>query len=276
MRKTTIGLLSCCLLLSGCASYLFGSGGGSRHGTSSSLVDFLYPDGQQPPDIDNRRPDLALPLRVGIAFVPGNGHYNLSEREQTLLLTRVADAFRERPFVSAIEVIPESYLRSARGVHGMQQVAAMFDVDVMALVSHDQLTLSAERDSAILYWTVVGALVVKGNVNDVQTMIDTAVFDVDSARLLFRAPGTHRQSANTTLMDQARDVRALQQDSFVQATDDMIFNLDQSLAGFREQVKAGERADVSWKPGYGGGAGAGTLLLLLIAAGRRRATRPAQ
>jgi hypothetical protein len=29
----------------------------------------------------------------------------------------------------------------------------MHDVDVMALVSYDQLSISGERDSAILYWT---------------------------------------------------------------------------------------------------------------------------
>ncbi|MGB5246794.1 MAG: rhombotarget lipoprotein, partial [Woeseia sp.] len=193
-------------VLSGCASLWGGAADPVRRGSSSSLVDFLYPDGAKPEGLPDRLPYLELPVRVGIAFVPGNSQTALPANEQQILLERVAASFRDRPYVSHIEVIPESDLRSARGMQGMQQVAGLFDVDIMALVSYDQLALAGERDSAILYWTVVGALVVKGNVNEVQTMIDTAVFDVASTKLLFRAPGTHRNSENATFMDADRDM----------------------------------------------------------------------
>lgn len=273
MQKLKIALLlAAATLLSGCASWWLGGSGGMRTGNSSSLVDFLYPDGQQPAALPDRLPYLALPLRVGIAFVPGSDHnVALPASEQQLLLQRVADAFRDRPFVSDIEVIPQSYLRTARGLQGMQQVARLHNVDVMALVSYDQLALAGERDSAILYWTVVGALMVKGNVNEVQTMIDTAVFDVGTTRLLFRAPGVHRQSDNSTYMDAERDMRSLQQQSFSVATDDMILNLNHELEQFREQVRRGERAEVEWKEGHGGGSvGLAAMLVLCLAALRRR------
>ncbi|MEQ1704159.1 MAG: Ig-like domain repeat protein, partial [Ilumatobacteraceae bacterium] len=51
-----------------------------------------------------------------------------------------------------------------------------YGLDVIALVSYDQVAHSAETTSSFLYWTIVGAYVVKGNKNDVQTFVDTAVF----------------------------------------------------------------------------------------------------
>ncbi len=61
-----------CFLAAGCASLWqeMGSAGGARQGVSSSLVDYLYPGGEQPPQFDGSVPELKLPLRVGLAFVP--------------------------------------------------------------------------------------------------------------------------------------------------------------------------------------------------------------
>ena len=161
-------------LLSGCASFWMGPGyEKTREGASSSLVDFLYPEGEIPPAVDSNLPYLSLPIRVGIAFVPTPGREDISAAEKLELTEHVADAFRDRDYVQSIETIPDAYMKSARGVNGLKQVAALYGVDIMALVSYDQMSFSGERDSALLYWTIVGALVVKGNTNEVQTMIDT-------------------------------------------------------------------------------------------------------
>jgi hypothetical protein len=53
--------------LTACAG-LFGSS--KREGVSSSLVDYLYPDGEEPPGRAVNVPNLELPLKVGLAFVP--------------------------------------------------------------------------------------------------------------------------------------------------------------------------------------------------------------
>jgi len=266
-------------LLSGCASFWLGPGyEKTREGASSSLVDYLYPEGEIPPVVDANLPYLSLPVRVGIAFIPSRNSEDISAAEKQELMEHVADAFRDRDYVESIEAIPETYMRSAKGIQGMKQVAALYGVDIMALVSYDQISFSAERDSALLYWTIVGALIVKGNTNEVQTMIDTAVFDVATTKLLFRAPGTHNEQRNVTLLESGRDLRKLRSAGFVAAADDMIVNLDQELEGFREAIEAGERAQVVWRPGTGGG-GSLTLpqivLLLLVAltgkASRRRA-----
>ena len=262
--------------LTGCSSFwMAGNYEKTREGASSSLVDFLYPKGEIPPELPSHMPYLTLPLRVGIAFVPSNSQSDITAIEKQELLEQVATSFRDRPYVESIEAIPDTYMRSARGITGMQQVANMYDVDVMALVSYDQISFSAERDSAILYWTVVGAMVVKGNSNEVQTMVDTAVFDVSTAKLLFRAPGAHSDQANATLMDTGKELRKLRSAGFVAATDDMIVNLDQELTGFKEDVQAGEVAQVEWREGSGGGGSVGLSLLvaLLIAVGRAASRR---
>ena len=271
MSRMVIALVCLSFGLTGCSTLL--SGGNNlqvRQGSSSSLVDFLYPDGEVPPAPSEALPQVRLPAKVGLAFVPTRGGNPLSAAEQKVLLDRVAAAFSDRPFVASIQVIPDAYLRNASGVTGMQQTARLFDVDVMGLVSYDQLALSGERDSALLYWTVVGALVVKGNENEVQTMIDTAVFDVTTGRLLFRAPGTDRDRRNSTLMDSGKDLRELKVDGFSGATDEMITNLDAELTLLREAVQNGERVEVAWT---GGGGSVDVLLalgLLLMAARRFR------
>ena len=264
MSKRILVTLISLSILSGCSSlWMGGNNETTRQGASSSLVDFLYPNGEIPPAVSDQLPYLSLPLRVGIAFVPSHSRDDISATQKQELLEQVADAFRDRPYVQSIDAIPDTYMRSARGVQGMRQVAAMYDVDVMALVSYDQISFSSERDSALLYWTVVGALVVKGNSNEVQTMIDTAVFDVSTSKLLFRAPGTHHEQANATLMDTGKELRKLRGEGFVAATGDMIVNLDTELDGFRESVEKGERAEVEWRASSGGGGGGSPAMPLL-------------
>jgi rhombotail lipoprotein len=58
--------------LSGCADLACFSGGCQRHAqNATSLVEFLYPNGAAPPPQDTQ-PQLHLPLRVGLAFLPSN------------------------------------------------------------------------------------------------------------------------------------------------------------------------------------------------------------
>ncbi|MEO1245359.1 MAG: rhombotarget lipoprotein [Pseudomonadota bacterium] len=261
-RLTLLATLSL-PFLAGC-SFLLGSEERVRSGESSSLVDYLYPDGQIPPPAPEELPRLDLPLRVGIAFVPSAGRSDLSEAQKAALMQQVAEAFRDRPYVSSIETISEHYLRSAKGVLGMQQVAGLHGIDVMALVSYDQISFSSERDSALLYWTIVGTAFVKGNSNEVQTLIDTAVFDVSTARLLFRAPGIHSQQRNSTFFDNARELRELRSVGFAVANEDMIVNLEHELGEFEEQAKAGETATVAWRDGSGGGGSSGAIFLLVL------------
>ena len=263
MSKTSLlALLSAALLVTGCST-LWDWSGGQRHGTSSSLVDYLYPDGEVPPDVQDTIPHLELPLRVGIAFVPGRvGPGTISEATKMRLLENVKANFVDRDYIGHIEVIPDTYLRSSKGVTGMRQVARVYGVDVMALVSYDQVAVSEDNPSGLLYWTIVGSYLIKAN--EVQTFVDTAVFDVDTARLLFRAPGSHTMSDRSTLVESGEVVRRAKDESFAVAMGEMTQNLATELDRFRERVQEDPSvAEVEWKPGSGGGSISWLLLCVL-------------
>ena len=251
------------LALAGCSSLWNWNGG--RSGTSSSLVDYLYPDGQVPPAYEETVPLLELPLRAGVAFVPGQSSYGtISEATKMELLEKVKAQFVDREYISQIEVIPDTYLRSSTGVTGMQQVARLYGVDVMALVSYDQVAVTEENSAGILYWTIVGAYVIKATSNEVQTFVDTAVFDVDTARLLFRAPGADKTADRSTLVEAGETVRKARDASFAAAMEQMTANLAVELDEFQERVKSDPTvAQAEWKPGYSGGGSAAWLLLIL-------------
>ena len=265
MSKTSLlALLSAALLVTGCST-LWDWSGGQRHGTSSSLVDYLYPDGEVPPDVQDTIPHLELPLRVGIAFVPGHvGPGTISEATKMRLLENVKANFVDRDYIGHIEVIPDTYLRSSKGVTGMRQVARVYGVDVMALVSYDQVAVSEDNPSGLLYWTIVGSYLIKATSNEVQTFVDTAVFDVDTARLLFRAPGSHTMSDRSTLVESGEVVRRAKDESFAVAMGEMTQNLATELDRFRERVQEDPSvAEVEWKPGSGGGSISWLLLCVL-------------
>lgn len=272
-RKLLLAILAIALPLAGCSS-LWNWSGGIRNGASSSLVDYLYPDGQVPPAVSEAIPHLQLPLRVGIAFVPGQSSYgSISEATRMQLLDRVKASFLDRDYISHIEVIPDTYLRSSKGVTGMQQVARLYSVDVMALVSYDQVAVSEENPGGLLYWTIVGAYLIKATSNEVQTFVDTAVFDVDTGRLLFRAPGADVLSDRSTLVEAGETVRKARDASFAAAMDQMTDNLAAELDRFRERAEADPTvASVEWKPGSGGGSLGWLLLVAMLIAGivRRR------
>ena len=260
------------LLLVGCSS-LWNMGGETRSGVSSSLVDYLYPAGEIPPNVQDSIPYLALPLRVGIAFVPGQGGRSaISETTKIELLENVKSEFVDRNFIEHIEVIPDTYLRTSKGINGMQQVARLYGVDVMALVSYDQVAVSEDNPTSFLYWTIVGSYVIKATSNEVQTFVDTAVFDVKTARLLFRAPGLDKMSDRSTLIESGEVIRKTRDASFAAAMGAMTQNLSVELDRFRDRVKENPGvADVQWTEGSGGGGAFGWLLLtsLLLVVGVR-------
>lgn len=275
MRAARLFLLALVLLTTACAG-LFG--GSRREGVSSSLVDYLYPADEKPPPQSGQIPNLQLPLKIGLAFVPagyGNSE-GLSEAERMQMLENVKTAFSGRDFIEEIAVIPEAYMRVGRGFSALEQTARLYGLDVMALVSYDQVANTSEKTASLLYWTIVGAYVVKGNKNDAQTFVDTAVFDIATRKLLFRAPGVSEIQSSTTLVEQEHDMRVTQRKGFEQAMADMTKNLDAELARFKERIRTDGSVKVTRAAGTSGGGGAidaGLLALLagllFLSAGRR-------
>jgi len=270
-------LAACLLALAGC-SWLLGGPEQfeTRKGVSSSLVDYLYPKGDKPPEMVPRTPRLELPLRAGIAFVPARSESTqvLSEASKTELLNQVKAAFIDREYIQHIEVIPETYLRANSGIAGMQQVARLYGVDVMALVSYDQVAATDDTRASILYWTIVGAYFVPATENEVQTFVDTAVFDVRTGTLLFRAPGTDKRQSQTTAVQSTQQMREDRSVGFAAAMGDMTGNLSTELTRFEDRLEEEPQlAEVKWQKGSGGGMGGLSWELLLFVLLLRRRVR---
>lgn len=254
--------------LGGCASY------GVRSRQAASVVEYLYP-ASQPPQPTEAIARLKLPARVGIAFVPtGRLGVRVSEAERVAMLERVKASFADRPFISAIEVIPDAYLRPAGGFENLGQVARMFQVDVICLLSYDQVQYAENNSAAFLYWTIIGAYVIPATKLSTHTLLDAAVFDVQSRRLLFRAPGVSEIEGHRAMAASASFSRTSQQGGFEQALERMIPALHGELDRFKERVKSDATVQVEHRPGSRGGSmdllGVGLLIGVIGVYARRR------
>lgn len=267
--------------LGGCASY-----GGRQSTQGTSVMQFLYPEAVGYVE-ELTVPELALPLRVGVAFVPPGGdkrggysygmQNDFSAAQQTRLLETVAAKFRTLPFVSEIKIVPGAYLRPGGGFTNLDQVRSMFGVDVIALVAYDQVQFTDENFLSLAYWTIVGAYVVQGEKNDTQTLMDATVYDIASRRLLFRAPGTSRVRAQAAPVGLEAALREDRHEGLRLATEDLVKSLEAELAVFRARLKERpEEVKIVHRPGYTGagafeGGAALALAGLVVWAGRRRA-----
>ena len=274
-------LLMCCVVaavgLSGCANLWCVGGCGAHAQNSSSLVEFLYPNGVTPP-LQDAIPQLRIPLRVGLAFLPSNGSDatgGLDAVHKEKLLERIRQRFSSRRFVAEIVVIPDYYLTSRRGFEGLAGVQRLYGVDLMALVSYDQVTHQDENYWSLGYLTIVGAYVLKGSRHDVSTLVDLAVVDPATRSLVLRAGGTDTRHGNTTLVDSERDMREAATDAYDAATDQMIEHFDAALTKFEADVRSGKAAvKVVRKNDSGHSGGGGALdwpilaLLMLVTLGR--------
>ena len=231
MRKLIVVLL----LLSGCSLY-----GPQRRHYRSNLVDYLFPDGAPP---HPRAAMLQLPLKVGIAFVPSEPQPIDPQSEQRLLGI-VKKAFTGRDWVGTIQTIPSSYLEPRGGYDNLDQVAQLMNVDVIALVSVDQIQYSDPTMLSILYVSIVGQYVLPGDRNDTRTMIDVAAVDVRSRSFLLRAPGTSRIGGMATPVEAERKLRNKSDEGLRLAMVDLTKNLDAEVGSFKASVASGERADV--------------------------------
>jgi rhombotail lipoprotein len=249
------------VLLAGCASVNQRSAQ-----QAGSIVDYLYPESKNPPAMTPTVTRLRPPVRVGIAFVPGSSWGNgLPEAEKIKLLNRVKDSFSKHAYIGKIEVIPSQYMRAKGGFTNLEQVARMFDVEVVALLSYDQMQFNDTNALSVLYWTIIGAYVVHGDQYDIQTMLDASVFDVQSHKLLFRAPGTSQVKGSASWANFSEQSRAAQVQGYNSAVDQLIPQLQAELDGFRERIKNDAAYKVENKEGYKGGGSMGWFSLALAA-----------
>lgn len=282
-RSARVAALALALVaLAGCASFF--DGPTHRAGVSSSVVDYLYPPGTQFEPAREGVPEVRLPARVGLMFVPSTREPDgLTAADRQQLLAKVRDTFKAQPFIDRIEIIPDTYLRPRGGFDNLEQIARLQGLDIVALVSYDQVADTGETAASFLYWTIIGAYTVPATRNQVSTFVETTVFHVDSRTLLLRAPGQDQRDAGSTAIRVGDTRERLGREGFRAAMDDMSTNLDVAIADFSTRVReegqvklVDRRSGSSWR-GRGGGGSLGLwelgallgALALLLAARRR-------
>ncbi|MYA15340.1 MAG: rhombotarget lipoprotein [Gammaproteobacteria bacterium] len=240
--------------LPGCSAAFYG---GTERSTSSSMVDYLYPEGERPVVNPEITPRLELPLRVGIAFVPTTkrswrGGLEPTEARRIELLAMVKSAFEGVDYVEDIQIIPSNYLASAGGFSALEQTSRLYDLDVFALVSWDQVVNTEDSVFSILYWTIVGGYVIPASENSVHTMLDTAVFDIRTRKLLLRAPGFDHASRPTTAIASETGQKRISDLSFENAIGEMSKNLEAEIGKFGKRVKADKSVEIAYSRNYKG------------------------
>ena len=244
-------------------------------------------------------------MRVGIAFVPAGPNSTrvsgiegvspgtlegaFSEPQQRELLKRVAEAFRGTQDVAFVEVLPTHNLKGKGGFDELRPIAAMYGLNLLALVSYDQIQFDDRDASSLLYWTIVGAYVVPGDLHETQTLLDASVFDMATRALLFSGSGSSVVKGRSNANDVRRKLRAASVEGFEKAADDLIANLQISLGVFRENARQGtvrglgtpsvqvHRPDVQAAASAAGALAAGDLAgvaLLALAAAMALRDRP--
>lgn len=247
------------LLIAGCHA-------GNVRYQNSSIMEYLYSDTEQK-KVEAGIPILRLPLSVGIAFTPGNTIQSngLTEDKKTKLLHEIGSYFQAMDFVKSIEVIPSPYLSTGGGFDNLDQLKRMFGVDVIALVSYDQTTFNAQNFAAITYWTIVGAYIIPAEKNTTHTMLDAVLYDIESRKLMFRAPGTSSVKSSSTLIGQQEQAREDALKGFDLASVDLVENLTRELTAFRAKVRQSpEQYRVVKSEGYQGSGTTGIGFLILL------------
>ncbi|MFA6545397.1 MAG: rhombotarget lipoprotein [Limisphaerales bacterium] len=237
--------------------------GNTRKRHNSSLVDYLYPRGNHDRPTQPSVPTLTLPLKVGIAWVPELSGGKDPQRQHDPVLTEarrkeLAEAviphFQKYPFISSIQTIPTAYLTPGGGFENLDQLRALLGVDVIVLLSFDQLQTSESTELSVLYWTIVGAYLIPAEANQTHTMVDAAVFDIASRQLLFRAPGTSKSHGIATPVRTDERLRAKSDQGFSAASTNMVANVQVELAAFQQRIREKpETARIIRSPGYTGG-----------------------
>jgi len=264
--------------LTGCAGldslFCHGCSRGGQRAASTPLVDYLYPSGDVPGE--DAVPVLNVPLTVGLTFLPSDRMQALDATAREQVLAAIRARFRSLPYVRDIVIVPDHYLHPKGGFENLQQIARLQRLDVIALVSYDQVTYSGENERAFAYLTIVGAYFVRGNSNETHTLLDLAVIDPASRSLILRAGGTSSVAGKSTAAELEEKQRKLESSGLKIATDTLSTNLEKELELFTQRIREGTAPVrvVKRSAGSEGGGRIDAVLAVLLALAL--AVRPAR
>jgi rhombotail lipoprotein len=159
------------------------------------------------------------------------------------------------PFIREIKAVPSLYLEAGGGFANLDRIASLLRLDVIALISYDQVQHSGASGWSFLYLTGIGAYVIEGDRYDVLTAVETTVFDIPSRRLLMRAAGRSTLKGSATVVGFSERAREARTKSFDEAIGQMIGSLHGEVKTFRDRAPKVRLIKLVLPPGYNPAAG---------------------
>jgi len=181
---------------------------------------------------------MPLPITLGIAFVPEsrtitNGGDSkiepLTEKFKMEMMRELTAQLRQYSFFAGIEEIPSTYLKIGGSFANLDQIHTMTGVDVIGLVSYDQVQFTDRGLVSLLYWTGFGWYFMPGEKNDTNTMMDAALYHIPTRKPLLRATGQSGVYHYSTPMNQSQNLRDDSENGFKDA-------VNMLAATFKEQL----------------------------------------
>jgi len=248
MAKLVILLATIAVVLGGCASMEESA----RHRQVASVLAYLYPGTGNVPTSPESTAEIRVPFRIGVAFVPDNTppQFRLPESDRLKLANKVSEAFSGYPFIQEIVPVPSVYLEAGGGFANVDRIASLLKLDVIALISFDQVQNAGATRSSFLYWTGIGAYLIEGDQYDILTAVETSIFDVKSRRLLLRAGGVSNIKGSATMVGFSELAREARTRGFDEAMTEMIGKLQAEVKSFREQAPKDPGVRLILPPGY--------------------------
>ena len=232
--------------LSGCGHY--------TTQRTSNILTYLYPGETQPVEISNTAlPNTPLPMKLGIAFVPesrtssgGDAKIEpLTEKHKMEMMHELSSKLRQYPYIAGVEEIPSTYLKVGGSFANLDQIRTMTGVDVIGLVSYDQVQFTDRGLVSLLYWTGIGWYFVPGEKNDTNTMMDAALYYVPTRKPLLRATGQGGVYRYSTPMNQSQNLREDSENGFKEALHMLAENFKEQLDMLKPNVVRGSAASLS-------------------------------
>lgn len=245
------------LLLAACASVE----SSSRQHHVASVLAYLFPGKETTPPVSDAIAEIKVPFRLGVAFVPDRegSSFSLPESDRLKLAAEVSKSFASYPFVSEIVPVPSVYLEAGGGFANLDRIGALLNLDVIALISFDQVQNAGASGWSFLYWTGIGAYMIEGDQYDVLTVVEMTVFDIKSRRLLMRGGGMSTVKGAATLVGFAERSREARTRGFEDAVQKLIIAMHGEVKAFRERAPKDPKIRLILPPGYKAGASASQL-----------------
>lgn len=254
--------------LGGCALFMGpGSDQTSSIAVTQSAFKYLYPEKEA---AQLRVADVArldLPLRVGVGFIPSRAVDRLSAATGAEVIQGLVEQVQAQKFVERAIALPADSLTPSGGFGELDKVAFMHRLDAVLLLSYEQIAITEQSPLSLLDLTIVGAYVVPGHHNDVQTRLTATAVHIPSRRYLLSADGIHESTQESTLMHASAQIRNAMEEGMLGAAADLDPNLHLALASLRRDIAADRSFEVK-----GGGVSLLMTLCGMLLLGLRRCT----